>query len=134
MFKTPPALLSRFYQLESSLASHSVTTFQRKNSKKMLQETCLGGIISPGGTATCPEIRFSKHKESCKYYRWNFHQFLKRTWLWLDSNGITLNFKKIFFSKDETEEKHTPNNFKNLRNTFQFSQLCSTIDTKFQST
>ena len=92
MFKTPPALLSRFYQLESSLASHSVTTFQIKKSKKMLQETYLGGYNLPWRNCNMPWDKF-----------------------------FTLNFKKSFFSKHETEEKQPPNNFKILRNTFQFS-------------
>ena len=74
----------------------------------MLQETYFEGIISPGGTKACPQRNFSRHKESCKYYRWYFHQILERVLLRLELNGITLNFKKCLFS-------HTPKNAKNLR-------------------
>ena len=36
------------------------------------------------------------HKGSSKYCRWYFDQLLKRLFLQLDSNGITLNFMKLF--------------------------------------
>ena len=105
------------YQLESSLASH------------------FGGTFSPGGTTTCLQRNFSGHKESCKYCKWYFDQFLERILLRLGSNGIALNLMKCVFSKDsvrwlfskdgnkpdrseleEIEEVHTPKNAKNLRN------------------
>ena len=63
-----------------------------------------------------------------------FSPIFKKDFIVIRLEWYYTKLQKEFFSKDETEEKHTPNNLKNLRNTFQFSQLCSTIDTKFQST
>ena len=54
------------YQLESSLASHSITTSKLKR-EETLQKTYFGGTFSPGGTTTCLQRNFSGHKESCKY-------------------------------------------------------------------
>ena len=96
----------------------------------MLQKTYFWSIISPGKTTTCPQRNFSRHKKSCKYCRWYFHQFLEKILLRLDSNGITLNFKKClisreslffdsFFYKNKTDHKnaHTKN-CKNFRKLF----------------
>ena len=83
----------------TSLASHSITTFQVKKGKKTLQKPNYWGIFSPGGTTTCPQRNFSGHKESCKYCRWYFDQILERFFLRFDSNVITLNFVNLYFLK-----------------------------------
>ena len=125
-------LRSGFDHLESSIASHSITTFQIKKRKKLTKDLFLGYIL--GGTTTCSQRNFSGHKESCKYCIWCFDQFLEMTLLRLNSNGVTLNLKNCLFSIDslqwffskegnkpdrskleETEKTHTPKNAKKWR-------------------
>ena len=121
-----------FYQLESSLASHSITRFWIKKRKKKRYKRLWGYNFS----------RRNYNKPSEKFFRaycrWYFHKFFKRTLLRLDQNVITVNFKKCllsfqwFFSKEgnktgrseleETEETHTLKNAKQLRSFFVF--LC----------
>ena len=57
-------LKSRFHQLESSLVSHFIKTFEikkKKNNKKGY--SLFWGIFSSGRTTVYPQRNFSRHKE-----------------------------------------------------------------------
>ena len=103
----------------------------------MLQKTFLG-VYSPQKELQ-HALTFPGYKESCKYCRWYFDQFLEKILLRLGSNGIILNLMNCLFPKDslqwffsqegnkpdrsrveKTEKTHTPKNTKNFRSFLSF--------------
>ena len=105
---------SGFHQLESSLASHSIT-LQIKKRKKTLQKTYFLGIFSPGGTTICPQVCWALRE--LQISQRIFWTIFRKDFIAIRLDGYYINLVKCLFSKDSlqyffSKEGNKPNRSK----------------------